>query len=235
MSKASRIKSAEYWPRASRHLPGGVNSNVRLSAPPVFFSRAQGAWMWDVDGNDYVDYLLGQGPSFLGHANATVNQAVHDACRDGMLYGNSHVLEVEAAERICSALGWAEMVRLGLTGTESVQAALRLARAATGRRRFIRFEGHYHGWLDNVLVDAAGTGPASAGQVGAATRRLGGAAVERRGGRRGRAGRAPWPDRRAHHGTHHGQRRHDRTATPAICSASANCAPSTAWCSSSTR
>ncbi|MGI5175117.1 aspartate aminotransferase family protein [Dactylosporangium sp. CA-152071] len=167
MSKASRIKSAEYWPRASRHLPGGVNSNVRLSAPPVFFSRAQGAWMWDVDGNDYVDYLLGQGPSFLGHANATVNQAVHDACGDGMLYGNSHVLEVEAAERICSALGWAEMVRLGLTGTESVQAALRLARAATGRRRFIRFEGHYHGWLDNVLVDAAGTGPASAGQVGA--------------------------------------------------------------------
>jgi glutamate-1-semialdehyde 2,1-aminomutase len=165
VSSFSRVRSAEHYTRARNHLPGGVNSNVRLSAPPVFFSRAKGAWMWDVDGNDYVDYLLGQGPNFLGHGNATVNQAVHDACAGGMLYGNSHLLEIEAAERICAALGWAEMVRLGLTGTESVQVALRLARAVTGRHRFIRFEGHYHGWLDNVLVDADGTGPASAGQV----------------------------------------------------------------------
>jgi glutamate-1-semialdehyde 2,1-aminomutase len=165
VSRTPRARSAEYRARAGRHLPGGVNSNVRLSAPEVFFSHARGALMWDVDGNEYVDYLLGQGPSFLGHANATVNQAVHDACAGGMLYGNSHLLEVEAAERICAALGWAEMVRLGMTGTEAVQVALRLARAVTGRHRFVRFEGHYHGWLDNVLVNADSTGPASAGQV----------------------------------------------------------------------
>ncbi len=165
VSRTSRLKSAENFTRAERRLPGGVNSNVRLAAPPVFFSRAKGAWLWDVDGNDYIDYLLGQGPNFLGHANAIVNQAVHDACAGGMLYGNSHLLEVEAADRICAALGWAEMVRLGMTGTEAVQVALRLARAATGRHRFVRFEGHYHGWLDNVLVDADSTGPASAGQV----------------------------------------------------------------------
>lgn len=148
-------------------MPGGVNSNIRLAAPPVFFNRAEGAWLFDADGNDYVDYLLGQGPSFLGHANPTVNRAVQEACAQGMVYGNSHLLEIEAAERICAALGWADMVRLGMTGTEVVQAALRLARAVTGRHRFIRFAGHYHGWLDNVLTDSTGTGPGSVGQVGA--------------------------------------------------------------------
>jgi glutamate-1-semialdehyde 2,1-aminomutase len=159
-------RSEQLRDRALRRLPGGVNSNVRLGAPQVFFARAEGAWLWDVDGNDYVDYLLGQGPHFLGHAHPRVNAAIADACRQGMLYGAQHALEVEAAERLCAAVGWPEMVRFGCSGTEMVQAALRLVRAATGRRRFVRFEGHYHGWLDNVLlstVDGA-SGPASAGQ-----------------------------------------------------------------------
>lgn len=153
--------------RALARIPGGVHSNVRLAGPKVFIDRAKGAWMWGVDGTDYVDYLLGQGPNFLGHAPDVVLSAVERACRRGMVYGGQHALEVEASELVCEALGWAEMVRFGVSGTESVQAALRLARAVTGRTKVIRFEGHYHGWLDNVLLgqrdDAWGV--ASAGQL----------------------------------------------------------------------
>jgi glutamate-1-semialdehyde 2,1-aminomutase len=160
-------RSRELMARARRLLPGGVNSNVRLSGPPLVFTRGQGAWLWDADGNDYVDYLLGQGPDFLGHAPASVCEAVEEACRTGMVFAAQHELEVEAAELFCRTVAWADMVRFGLTGTEMVQAALRLARAATGRRRFVRFEGHYHGWLDNVLISIADgkVGPGSAGQL----------------------------------------------------------------------
>lgn len=163
---AKTERSSALHERAARRLPGGVNSNVRLDGPAIFFERAQGAWLFDVDGNDYVDYLLGQGPTFLGHAPQPVLHAVEEACRRGMVYGAQHVLEVEAAELLCGLTGWPEMVRFGMTGTEMVQAALRLARAATGRRRFIRFEGHYHGWLDNVLLapEPGATVPGSAGQ-----------------------------------------------------------------------
>lgn len=164
-SRTPRVRSAEFMERARRSVPGGVNSNIRLTAPPVAFDRGKGAWLWDLDGNDYVDYLLGQGPNFLGHAPAPIVEAVARACERGMVFGAQHELESEAAERILAALGWAEMVRLGMTGTEAIQAALRVARAATGRPRFIRFEGHYHGWLDNVLANAATGGTASAGQL----------------------------------------------------------------------
>jgi glutamate-1-semialdehyde 2,1-aminomutase len=152
--------------RALVRTPGGVHSNVRLAGPRIFIERAEGAWLWSVDGNRYVDYLLGQGPNFLGHAPAGVRAAVDAACRKGMVYGGQHALEVEAAEALCGALGWPDMVRFGVSGTESVQAALRLARAVTGRRKVVRFEGHYHGWLDNVLMadNGGGWGPASAGQ-----------------------------------------------------------------------
>jgi glutamate-1-semialdehyde 2,1-aminomutase len=160
-------RSAAFYERAVRRVPGGVNSNVRLDAPPVFFERAAGAWLFDVDGNDYVDYLLGQGPAFLGHAPAPVLRAVEEACRRGMVYGAQHELEVEAAEQLCRLTQWPEMVRFGMTGTEMVQAALRLARAATGRRRVVRFEAHYHGWLDNVLIplQPGAATPGSAGQL----------------------------------------------------------------------
>jgi glutamate-1-semialdehyde 2,1-aminomutase len=153
--------------RALRSIPGAVNSNIRLAVPPVFFDRAAGATMWDVDGRDYVDYILGQGSQFLGHACEPVNAAVAEACRKGMLFGASHAGEAEAAELVLAALGWAERLRFGMTGTECVQAALRLSRAATGRRRFVRFDGHYHGWLDNVLIapGEGGAQPASEGQL----------------------------------------------------------------------
>jgi glutamate-1-semialdehyde 2,1-aminomutase len=161
-------RSAELRRRAEELTPGGVHSNIRLSAPRVFFERGQGAWLWDVDGNDYVDHLLGQGPNFLGHAPAAVLERVAEACSKGMVYGGQHELELEAGSRFLDALGWPEMVRFGVSGTEMVQAALRLARAATGRDRFVRFAGHYHGWLDNVLLapteDGSGT-VASEGQL----------------------------------------------------------------------
>ena len=162
--------SSDLRERAARRLPGGVNSNVRLDAPRIFFARGKGAWVWDVDGRDYVDYLLGQGPAFLGHAPEPVQRSVAEACAHGTVYGAQNPLEVEAAERLCEVLGWAEMVRFGMTGTEAVQAAIRLARAVTGRRRLVRFEGHYHGWLDNVLVasEPGDAKPASAGQLPAA-------------------------------------------------------------------
>lgn len=159
--------SSELHRRALARTPGGVHSNVRLDGPGVYLKRAKGAWLYDVDGQDYVDYLLGQGPNFLGHAPETVLGAVHAASRDGLIFGGQHELEVRAAEAVCEALGWADMVRFGVTGTEAVQAALRLARAVTGRTKVVRFEGHYHGWLDNVLVAQrqGAWGTASAGQL----------------------------------------------------------------------
>lgn len=159
--------STALWDRASIRAPGGVHSNVRLMGPKVFIERGKGAWIYDVDGTDYVDYLLGQGPNFLGHAPEPVVQAVEAATRGGMIYGGQHPLEVEAAELACQALDWPAMVRFGVSGTESVQAALRAARAATGRTKIIRFEGHYHGWLDNVLIanQRGKWGPGSVGQL----------------------------------------------------------------------
>lgn len=159
--------SSELHRRALARTPGGVHSNVRLEGPKAFIKRAKGAWLYSVDGSDYVDYLLGQGPNFLGHAPDFVLAAVQAASRNGLIYGGQHELEVRAAESVCEALGWAEMVRFGVTGTEVVQAALRLARAVTGRTKVVRFEGHYHGWLDNLLISEknGSWGPASSGQL----------------------------------------------------------------------
>nr|WP_246221202.1 aspartate aminotransferase family protein [Phytoactinopolyspora mesophila] len=163
----TRARSAELFERACSLTPGGVHSNVRLASPPVFFERGSGAWLYDTDGHDYVDYLLGQGPNFLGHAPPSVTEAVAREMRRGSVFGAQHVLENQAGELLLDSLGWADKVRFGVTGTETDQAALRLARAATGRTKFVRCGGAYHGWLDNVLsttVDGQSE-PASAGQL----------------------------------------------------------------------
>ena len=159
-------RQADLRQRALACMPGGVNSNVRLESARWFFERGTGAWLWDTDGHDYVDYALGMGAMFLGHAHPTVATAVEQATRRGMVYGAQHPLEVEAAEAVLNAIGWAERVRLGLTGSEVVHAALRLARAATNREKIVRFTGHYHGWLDNIFIplDAVTPRPASRGQ-----------------------------------------------------------------------
>lgn len=160
-------RSGELRRRARERTPGGVHSNVRLDGPDVVLARASGPRLYSVDGVDYIDYLLGQGPALYGHAPDFLTSAVHQASCNGLIFGGQSELEVRAAELVCSTVGWAEMVRFALTGTEAVQAAFRLARAVTGRTHIVRFEGHYHGWLDNVLIaDRDGVWEAaSAGQV----------------------------------------------------------------------
>ena len=164
----STTRSGELARHARNLTPGGVHSNVRLTGPQVFLSHAKGSRLVDVDGNEYIDYLLGQGPNFLGHAPDAVLDAVDAACRRGMVYGAQHQLEIEAAEGMLSAIRWADRVRFAMTGTEAVQAALRAARSYTGRCLFVRFAGHYHGWVDNVLAGVGADGsavPVSGGQM----------------------------------------------------------------------
>lgn len=151
----------------ARVVPGGVNSNVRLEVAQRYFSHGSGPWLWDTDGREYIDYVLGQGPAFLGHAHPRMLSGVTESIAAGMTFAAQSEIELQAAESLVKALGWAEMVRIGMTSTESVQAALRLARSATGRRLFLRFRGQYHGWLDNVLVNSLEPWPrvASDGQL----------------------------------------------------------------------
>jgi glutamate-1-semialdehyde 2,1-aminomutase len=142
---------------AQNTLAGGVSSNVRLlGAPhPLFFERAEGAMIYDVDGNEYIDYVLAQGPMILGHSHPRVLDAVNDAMRKGQLFAGQHQLEIDLAEKMVEIVPSAELCRFGLSGSEMVQAAMRLARAATNRNLILRFEGHYHGWFDNVLISVA--------------------------------------------------------------------------------
>ena len=142
--------------QAEQVIAGGVNSNVRLSGQssvPLCFSRAQGAHLLDVDGNDYIDYALGMGPAILGHASPIVTDAVARSLESGQLYAGQSTLELDLARRLCQYVPGAELVRIGMTGSEMVQAALRLARAATRRSKIVKFAGHYHGWFDNVLAN----------------------------------------------------------------------------------
>ena len=144
--------TAQWLERASRVLPGGVSSNVRLAVHDQIFARGAGPRLYDLDGRDFVDYLLGQGPAFLGHGHPEVNAAIAEAVSGGMVYGAQHPAEIEATEKLLEAINWADMARLGVSGSESDHGALRLARGATGRRLVVRFAGLYHGWYDSVLM-----------------------------------------------------------------------------------
>lgn len=152
--------------RAARVLPGGVNSPVRafrgVGGEPVFVRAAQGAWLWGEDGRRYIDYIGAYGPQILGHRHPAVLAAVQEALSRGTAFGAPTLPEVELAERIVAALPAVEMVRLVNSGTEATMSALRLARAATGRNRFVKFAGCYHGHADPFLV-AAGSGAATLG------------------------------------------------------------------------
>jgi glutamate-1-semialdehyde 2,1-aminomutase len=150
--------------RAKRVTPGGVHSNIRLSElpHPLWFDRGEGSRLWDVDGNEYIDYVLANGPMLLGHSPKPVIEAVKAQLDRGLLYAAQTDLEVEASERIVELLPCAEQVRFNMTGTEAVQAALRLARAATGRQKVLIFQGHYDGWADSVLWNVGTPGAAHA-------------------------------------------------------------------------
>lgn len=147
-------RSAEYYARAVRSLPGGVSSSVRRGARPypLFFESGKGTQVTDVDGNVYLDYGLAWGPLILGHSRPEVTEAIAAQASRALTFGAQHRLEFEVAERMLAHVPCAEQVCFANSGTEAVQSALRLARAITGRRRFIKFEGHYHGWDDTVLV-----------------------------------------------------------------------------------
>jgi glutamate-1-semialdehyde 2,1-aminomutase len=152
--------------RAEKILPGGVNSPVRafrgVGGTPVFVRSASGAYLEGEDGRRYIDYIGGYGPHILGHRHPAVVAAIQEALGRGTAFGAPTLPEVELAEIIASALPSVEMVRLVNSGTEATMSALRLARAATGRNRFVKFEGCYHGHADPFLV-AAGSGAATIG------------------------------------------------------------------------
>ncbi len=140
--------------RARKVVAGGVSSQIRLAEPggePLFFDRAEGALMWDADGNRYVDYIQGMGPNLFGHAPEFVSRQVAADMRNGYVLAAQFERELEVAEMAAEAIPIKDCtVRFAGSGTEIVQLALRLARGWTGRSKFIRFEGHYHGWMDSV-------------------------------------------------------------------------------------
>lgn len=162
-------RSHEVFEAAQEVTPGGVNSPVRayksVGGNPVVLARGRGSRVWDIDGNEFIDYIGSWGPLILGHAPADVVEAVCEAAASGTSFGALTEREVEFAELLCSAVPCLEMVRLVNSGTEAVMSAIRLARAATGRNLVIKFEGGYHGHSDGLLAKA-GSGIATQGIPG---------------------------------------------------------------------
>lgn len=147
-------ESAAAYDRARASLGGGVSTGLRASARPhpIFFDRGEGGLLFDVDGNEYIDYVLGWGPNILGHGNPALVAAVSEQIAKGATYGSGHALEFLAAEALLKAYPELDRVLWSNTGTEADLSALRLARSWTGKQRIARFAGHYHGWSDQMLV-----------------------------------------------------------------------------------
>ena len=177
-------KSSEFFQIAQQVIPGGVNSPVRafksVGTDPIFYDRAKGDRVWDVDGNEYIDFVGSWGPMILGHAPDAVLDAVRAQLDKGTSYGAPTMVEIEMAEKLVEVVPSIEMVRMVSSGTEATMSAIRLARGYTGREKFIKFDGNYHGHSDALLV-AAGIGPAHARHPVDARRHQG------RGGRHDRA------------------------------------------------
>lgn len=162
----SSPSNASLFERAQRSIPGGVNSPVRafkaVGGTPRFIARAQGAYLWDAEGQRYIDYIGSWGPMILGHGHPAVIEAVQRAAAEGLSFGAPTEREVELAEEILKLVPSADQVRLVSSGTEAAMSAIRLARGATGRAKLIKFEGCYHGHADALLVKA-GSGLATFG------------------------------------------------------------------------
>ncbi|MDH4018088.1 MAG: glutamate-1-semialdehyde 2,1-aminomutase [Xanthomonadales bacterium] len=150
--------SHELIQRARVHIPGGVNSPVRafngVGGDPVFFDHASGACLYDVTGRSYIDYVGSWGPMIAGHSNPAIIAAVQEAVNKGLSFGAPSAAEVTMAERLCELIDGMDMVRMVNSGTEATMSAIRVARAATGRDRILKFEGCYHGHADAFLVKA---------------------------------------------------------------------------------
>ena len=164
-------RSSELFARAQKRIPGGVNSPVRafrnVDGKPFFVARGQGARIWDVDGNEYIDYVGSWGPAILGHAPRVIVEAVREAATRGLSFGIPNPLEVEMAELICEWVPSIEKVRMVNSGTEAAMSCIRLARAFTGRDKIVKFDGCYHGHADPLLV-TAGSGALTHGQPSSA-------------------------------------------------------------------
>jgi glutamate-1-semialdehyde 2,1-aminomutase len=164
-------RSSELFARAVARIPGGVNSPVRafrnVGREPFFVARGKGARIWDVDGNEYIDYVGSWGPAILGHAPKVVVEAVHNAAPRGLSFGIPNPLEVEMAELVCDWMPSINKVRMVNSGTEATMSCIRLARAFTGRDKIIKFDGCYHGHADPLLVKA-GSGALTHGQPSSA-------------------------------------------------------------------
>ncbi|HXU73159.1 MAG TPA: glutamate-1-semialdehyde 2,1-aminomutase [Polyangia bacterium] len=171
MTASRRGRSHELFERAKEHIPGGVNSPVRafrgVGGEPVFFARGKGPYLFDVDGNEYVDYVGSWGPLIAGHAHEEILEAIARAAADGTSFGAPTEREVAFAEELCRAVPSMDMVRLVSSGTEATMAALRVARGYTGRHKIIKIDGGYHGASDTLLV-AGGSGIATLGIPGSA-------------------------------------------------------------------
>ena len=159
-------RSEQLFERAVKRIPGGVNSPVRaygaIGEAPRFIKRADGCHIYDVDGNEYIDYIDSWGPMILGHNFPEIREAVIRACENGLSFGCATEIEVEMAEFICERLSHVEMIRMVNSGTEAVMSAIRAARGFTGRDKIIKFAGCYHGHSDALLV-SAGSGVMTSG------------------------------------------------------------------------
>ena len=167
-SKEAYMTTSEtLFEQARRHIPGGVNSPVRafkgLHRPPVFMERAQGAYLFDVEGKRYVDYVGSWGPMITGHADPDVLGAVRSRLDHGLSFGTPTAIETTMAELICEMIPTIELVRMVNSGTEATMSAIRLARGYTGRDKIVKFEGNYHGHSDSLLVKA-GSGALTHGE-----------------------------------------------------------------------
>ena len=149
-------KSKELYSKAKELVPGGVSSSIRQTEWPVplFFDKAHGSKMWDVDGNEFIDYVMGMGPNIFGHAPQFVTQSVYEDMQNGYCLTGQTVKENEMSEFIKKTISFNRKVRYASSGTEIVQVALRLARSFTNKNKFLKFEGHYHGWMDSVLYNS---------------------------------------------------------------------------------
>ncbi|MDE2360844.1 MAG: glutamate-1-semialdehyde 2,1-aminomutase, partial [Betaproteobacteria bacterium] len=164
-------RNEELFARAQRVIPAGVNSPVRafrsVGGTPRFFTRGEGAWLWDADGRRYIDYVGSWGPAILGHAHPPVVEAVRATALQGLSFGAPTEIEIELAETLIRRLPSLDLVRLVSSGTEATMSALRLARGHTGRSKIVKFEGCYHGHGDSLLVKA-GSGALTFGQPSSA-------------------------------------------------------------------
>ncbi len=150
--------SSNLFQQAQKHIPGGVNSPVRafkgVGGDPIFFKRAEGAYLFDVDNNKYIDYVASWGPMIIGHCQPDVLQAVTETMQSGLSFGAPTELEVQMADKVCELVPSMDLVRMVNSGTEATMSALRLARGFTGRDKIVKFEGCYHGHADSLLVKA---------------------------------------------------------------------------------